>query len=249
MDERLTSDDVEQAQAPTDVAVSNIFRTRSSLTRLSSTASVPRLSATTSAIPRVDGPQPTSHSPHWTIQVPFEETQLDPLLRNGLVSGTLDDKNPRAQPSPANPQAPPVSSKTALVTAPDAVTQPVQQFAKKTGSVFAKDGNKPLEDAGYGSSMPQKRISISMLAGAADGLPHGWQAVDVDVFSLGSFAFKGMAGQWQIAQVLPSALIARLELFSHVLKRGKATCTRRDDSQLHCVKMWLPDISGLQLAR
>ncbi|KAK9833496.1 hypothetical protein WJX84_004300 [Apatococcus fuscideae] len=87
------------------------------------------------------------------------------------------------------------------------------------------------------------------LPGTAAESQRRWQAVEVEVYSLGSFAFKGMGGQWQIAQVLPSSLTARLELFSHVLKRGKATCTRQDDSQLHSVKMWLPEISGLQLAR
>ena len=244
MDERVTSDNVERAQAPKVVSVSNIFLTRSPLTRMNSTASIPCLSATTSAIPRVDEPQLAEHSPHWTIQVPFEETPSDALLPTGLGS-----ESARAQPSPASLQAPLGSSKTALVTTPDALVQPSQQSAKKTGSFIAKDGNKPLKDAGLGSSRPKKRTSNSMLAGAADGLPHGWLGVDVDVFSLGSFAFKGMGGQWQIAQVLPSALTARLELFSHVLKRGKATCTRQDDSQLHSMKMWLPDISGLQLAR
>ena len=249
MDERLTSDKFEQAQAPNDGAVSNIFRTRSSLTHMSSTGSLPRLSATTSAIPIVDEPQPASHFPHWTIQVPFEDTHADPLLQTILDGETFDDGTPRAPPSPAILQAPPVSSETALTPTPDAFVQRSQQFAKKTGSFFAKDGNKPLEDAGYGSSLLQKGFLNSRSAEAADDLPRGWQAVDVDVFSLGSFAFKGMAGQWQIAQVLPSALTARLELFSHVLKRGKATCTRQDDSQLHSVKMWLPEISGLQLAR
>ncbi|KAK9842884.1 hypothetical protein WJX74_003872 [Apatococcus lobatus] len=78
---------------------------------------------------------------------------------------------------------------------------------------------------------------------------HASEAVCVEIFSLGSFTFKGTAGEWQVAQVLPAALAARLALFSHVLKRGKATCTRQDDSRLHSIEMWLPEIAGLRLAR
>ena len=99
-----------------------------------------------------------------------------------------------------------------------------------------------------GKPFMQKLHSISLGVPTSEATIQ-WQAVDVNIFSLGSFVFKGMGGEWQIAQVLPSVLVSRLELFSHVLKRGKATCTRQDDSHLHSIKMWLPEIEGLRLAR
>ena len=91
---------------------------------------------------------------------------------------------------------------------------------------------------------PPKRI----IAGGGDSTSFVWQGVNLDVYSLGSFQFKGMAGNREIAQVLPSKLGARLELFSHVLKRSKATCTRQDDTKLHSVQMWMPDITDMQMA-
>ena len=87
-----------------------------------------------------------------------------------------------------------------------------------------------------------------IIAGEGESANFVWQGVNLDVFSLGSFQFKGMAGNREIAQVLPSALRARLELFSHVLKRSKATCIRQDDTKLHAVQMWLPDITDMQMA-
>ena len=92
---------------------------------------------------------------------------------------------------------------------------------------------------------PPKRI----IAGEGDSTNPVWQGVNLDVYSLGSFQFKGMAGNREIAQVLPSALGARLELFSHVLKRSKATCIRQDDTKLHSVRMWMLDITDMQVAR
>ena len=75
-----------------------------------------------------------------------------------------------------------------------------------------------------------------------------WHPVGVDVYSLGSFAFKGMNKQQHIAQVVPTALASRLELFSHVVKRGKATCIKQDDSHIQSVTMWLPDLTGLKMS-
>lgn len=96
----------------------------------------------------------------------------------------------------------------------------------------------------HGQHTPPKRV----IAGEGDSTSFVWQGVNLDVYSLGSFQFKGMAGNREIAQVLPSALGARLELFSHVLKRSKATCIRQDDTKLHAVQMWMPDITDMQMA-
>ncbi|KAK9835452.1 hypothetical protein WJX74_000339 [Apatococcus lobatus] len=248
-DQRLTSDIIEpdQEYAPKEAAVSNIFRTKSTLGRLNSTGS--RLSSTSSSIPIVNDPQPPSQSPHWTIQVPSEEVSAGPLLQNGLnnlFTNPLASKEVASHETSDEPQNP---SSLLLTSSLDSSVDPLQQPTRNTGSSMSKESSKAPRGASDSCSASQKRFSLSMPAGTAAESQRRWQAVEVEVYSLGSFAFKGMGGQWQIAQVLPSSLTARLELFSHVLKRGKATCTRQDDSQLHSVKMWLPEISGLQLAR
>ena len=73
--------------------------------------------------------------------------------------------------------------------------------------------------------------------------------VDVEVYSLGTFAFKGLAAHRQIAQLMPTSLSERLALFPHVLKRGKATCVTSDSRLLAVSTAVLPDVSGLVLAR
>ena len=73
--------------------------------------------------------------------------------------------------------------------------------------------------------------------------------LDVEVYSLGMFAFKGLAAHRQIAQLMPSSLSERLALFPHALKRGKATCVTPDNKLLAVTTVVLPDVSGLTLAR
>lgn len=229
-------------RATEDVSVSNIFRTRSVASRLSST---------TSNIPMIDGTQLDSQPPHWTIHVGLAEVPSVPLLQ-----GDDDDVDTITEARVSHntvlhedvsealtaSRVPPLSST-------DAPVQPPPRPTRSTGSFTSKEGLRLPRGTSDGHSILGKTLSNSTSAGLAAGTTSRWQSVGVDVYSLGSFAFKGMAGQWEIAQVLPSPLAARLELFSHVLKRGKATCTRQDDKQLHSVKMRLPDISGLVLAR
>ncbi len=97
-----------------------------------------------------------------------------------------------------------------------------------------------------GSSYTQK-LAVPVVVAPDDQFRQ--QAVEVEFYSLGTFRFKGLGGDWGIAQVLPSALASRLELFSHVLKRGKATCIQQEHSHLRSAKMWLSEIAGLKLAR
>ena len=73
--------------------------------------------------------------------------------------------------------------------------------------------------------------------------------LDVEVYSLGIFAFKGLAAHRQIAQLMPTTLSERLALFPHVLKRGKAICVTPDNSLLAVATAVLPDVSGLTLTR
>lgn len=73
--------------------------------------------------------------------------------------------------------------------------------------------------------------------------------VDVEVHSLGKFAFKGLSSHRQIAQLMPMSLSERLALFPHVLKRGKATCVTANNKLLASATAVLPDVSGLVLAR
>ncbi|KAK9864492.1 hypothetical protein WJX84_005112 [Apatococcus fuscideae] len=89
--------------------------------------------------------------------------------------------------------------------------------------------------------------AVSMPIDDSMGIPQ--KLVDVDVYSLGLFAFKGLASHRQIAQLIPTSLSERLALFPHVLKRGKATCITADSKLLATSTAILPDVSGLVLAR
>ena len=118
------------------------------------------------------------------------------------------------------------------------------QESRSTHDTRASQGNYAVRP-----SFAQMRQRSMPSACWRDQSTFCWRPVQVDVFSLGSFTFKGMDRDQRIAQVLPTALASRLELFSHVLKRGKATCTKQDDSHLHTVTTWLPEIVGLMVAR
>ena len=186
---------------------------------------------------------------------PSHEHRSDDIIIDIAPAAELQTKEPSGQLQPFSLSAVRASKGTALQT-PTALS--VNQLSPsqpgsglfETGFVQRTSSKSELDSLGrpVGKPFMHKSHSVSLGVPTSEA-PIQWQAVDVSIFSLGSFVFKGMAGEWQIAQVLPSVLVSRLELFSHVLRRGKATCTRQDDSQLHSIKMWLPEIDGLRLAR
>ena len=197
MDGRLTKEMVDRERATEDVAVSNIFRTRSVASRLSST---------TSNIPIIDDAQLDSHPPHWTIDVGLAKIPSELLLQD-------DHDDPVAEASASHDAAfheavdkPPSSSLVPLMSATDAPVQPLQLPTRSTGSFVFKEGGKLLGVTSDGYPILRKTLSSSMSAGPAAASKCRWQAIGVDVYSLGTFAFKGMGGQREIAQVLPLLL-------------------------------------------
>ncbi|KAK9831232.1 hypothetical protein WJX74_008532 [Apatococcus lobatus] len=102
----------------------------------------------------------------------------------------------------------------------------LHRSASQSSSGF-RTSSLPIDES---SSIPQKLL-------------------DVEVYSLGMFAFKGLAAHRQIAQLMPTNLSERLALFPHALKRGKATCVTPDNKLLAVATAVLPDVSGLTLAR
>ena len=85
------------------------------------------------------------------------------------------------------------------------------------------------------------------LAGHLDELPT--RKSQVDVHSLGTYVFKGIAQPKRIVQILPASLSERLTMVHGQLKRGKATCLKSEQVQLSSAMVWLPDLSGLLLSR
>ena len=65
--------------------------------------------------------------------------------------------------------------------------------------------------------------------------------VAIDIFSIGVFKFKGVAGTYNVVQVMPTQLAGRNEHFPATLPRGKATCLSRDVEKLSHVTVQLPD--------
>ena len=63
----------------------------------------------------------------------------------------------------------------------------------------------------------------------------------VDIFSIGVFKFKGVAGTYKVVQVMPTQLAGRNEHFPATLPRGKATCLSREVEKLSHVTVQLPD--------
>lgn len=102
-----------------------------------------------------------------------------------------------------------------------------------------------LRQSGSQSSIAFRTSSLPI--DESSGVPQ--KLLDVEVYSLGVFAFKGLAAHRQIAQLMPTTLTERLSLFPHVLKRGKAICVTPDNSLLAVATAVLPDVSGLTLAR
>lgn len=63
----------------------------------------------------------------------------------------------------------------------------------------------------------------------------------IDIFSIGVFKFKGVAGIYNVVQVMPTQLAGRNEHFPATLPRGKATCLSREVEKLSHVTVQLPD--------
>ena len=104
-----------------------------------------------------------------------------------------------------------------------------------------------LPHLGMVQSAPGVPRTSSMAIDDSSSILH--KLVDVEVHSLGMFAFKGLASHRQIAQLMPMSLNERLALFPHILKRGKATCVTANSQLLVAATVVLPDVSGLVLAR
>lgn len=67
--------------------------------------------------------------------------------------------------------------------------------------------------------------------------------IEVDIFSIGLFKFKGVTGSYQVVQLLPQELRGRNEHFPANLSRGKAVCMQRDVGLLGSVTVSIPDPS------
>ena len=67
--------------------------------------------------------------------------------------------------------------------------------------------------------------------------------VEVDIFNIGVFKFKGVTGSYQVVQLLPQELRGRNEHWPASLTRGKAVCMQRDVSLLGSVSVSIPDPS------
>ncbi|KAK9851364.1 hypothetical protein WJX84_006381 [Apatococcus fuscideae] len=85
------------------------------------------------------------------------------------------------------------------------------------------------------------------LAGQLDELPT--KESQIEIHSLGTYVFKGIVKPRRIVQILPASISERLTIGHGQLKRGKATCLNVEQVHLTTATVWLPDLSGLQLAR
>ncbi len=232
---------------------------------------MPSLQGAQSGVPLRSASNVDDDAPPWTIAVPaepgdnriFSQDPGDLELASGLPHHPDSLQNPAAFLAADMSSAPEAASTHGQATEPSASRieddrgqvnavsashapqecHSTQEF-RSTHDNHASQGNNAARPA-----FAQMRQRSMPAACWQDQSTFCWRPVQVDVFSLGSFTFKGMDRDQRIAQVLPTALASRLELFSHVLKRGKATCTKQDDSHLHAVTMWLPEIVGLMVAR
>ncbi len=69
--------------------------------------------------------------------------------------------------------------------------------------------------------------------------------IDVDIYSIGLFKFKGVTGSYRVVQLLPQELLGRNKhcptgLSNH---RGKAVCMQRDAGLIRSVVVSIPDTS------
>ena len=213
-------------------SVSNIFRMKSR--KLSTQGSMLGRSMLGSGL--YDAPD------HWAITVPDRPSEGEPADQNSCIEMASGGGGPSAASTPFQAHT--------SETPTDSTLNPALSIQ---GTSEASDPPQSAVPAASSTSSPEN-VKAALQAGAPQAgteKPEScifWQPVGVDIYSLGSFAFKGMNKHQHIAQVVPSALASRLELFSHVVKRGKATCIKQDDRHIQSVTMWLPDLTGLKMA-
>ena len=220
--------------------VSNIFRTKSLLPGLQGGPSGISAGRTASGA--------DNEARHWTIAVPAEPSAAQSTTQAGhLELASLIQHIADAEGSTLPHQ---LSASSGLSASHAAIAQGSASFARASSHEHRRRTDSDMQAAGSPfAHAPLRQPSKAPSGNWQDQSPFRWQAVEVDIYSLGRFVFKGMSRPQQIVQVLPTALTSRLALFSHVLKRGKATCIQQDDRHLHSVRMWLPDIAGLDVAR
>ena len=245
-------------------SVSNIFRTKSL---------IPGLQGTSSGVsPSRLGSGVDNEALHWTIAVPEEASEAAIAQQAGrleLMAGLLHPPDGALSLHPAGgctnldaPSSAPAANFQTTANPPfldidhsgqlerrgsaaTAMQSALEHHALDGAPAYQKDR---VTDASLDYSPSRQRVGPTC-GSRQDPSKIRMQNVEVDIYSLGTFAFKGMGREQRIAHVLPTTLASRLALFSHVLKRGKATCTQQDDEYLHSVTMWLPDIAGLKIAR
>lgn len=127
----------------------------------------------------------------------------------------------------------------------------LQSLANEGGSATSPRSGVPAGPAMQARTSKSMMIDNAMraanLAGHLDELPT--RQNEVEVHSLGTYVFKGIAQPKRIVQILPASLSERLTMVHGQLKRGKATCLNSEQVQLSSAMVWLPDLSGLLLSR
>ena len=156
-------------------------------------------------------------------------------------------KDMQAQKSLAKTCSAPMAQLIGLRSTSDRFAQALPAMVEMVRS----PGHSSLETAGLHLSGSQitSALRTSSLPPIDDSTSFPQKLVDVEVYSLGMFAFKGLTAHRRIAQLMPTSLSERLSLFPHVLKRGKATCVTYDNRLLAVTTAVLPDVSGLTLAQ
>ena len=219
-------------------SISNIFRTKNRMPGLQ--GSTPgALSDLSRSESRAD-----DDTAHWTIAVPAISSEamaatqaanlelaschIPPSGHSSIPNVPPESWNIATSPlslatCPQDQEALPSATSTSngrlVADVPDA-DQPSQE-PRGSDSECAVQAHAATQSSPAG--MPFQQSTLLSHGSWQDHSDLCWQAIDVNIYSLGSFAFKGMGRDQHIAQVLPTALISRLALFSHVLKRGKAT--------------------------
>ncbi|KAK9811314.1 hypothetical protein WJX72_001645 [[Myrmecia] bisecta] len=114
---------------------------------------------------------------------------------------------------------------------------------------------------GFVSHMPQHQSVPAAKAVHTDdaGLPVSASAatagrshfprrlVDVDVYSIGLFKFKGVTGVYSVVQVLPALLAGRIAFISAPPPSGKAICLAHDVCKVGSAAVDIPDFEQPQL--
>ncbi len=255
-------------------STSNIFRTKSR--RLETQSSKLGRSSAASTLVSAQNSGAYDGPAHWAIAVPTGPSEAEPADHPRyveLASGLSYAVSPSAYLNPLQAHASlehnkAIQPESSPLHGPPAMPSQTPKADRTSNPLPSSQGNPEMSNppefnlqaaAGVGAGTCPVPINRAADNSAMHAVPSqagtkkpasciSWQPVGVDIYSLGSFAFKGINKQQHIAQVVPTALASRLELFRHVVKRGKATCIKQDDSHIQSVTMWLPDLTGLKLA-